>query len=354
MLIATLCVTILLFVILLLGNRKEKVIETAWEEWTETGRYYSYCPSYIQTSDTERYIYYCRNEFEGQIKDSIYMRPSIKKEESWEWGEAAVALVPSENGWDSIHVCDPDVKEGSFLYNNHTYRYIMFYLGSDKSNSNHNQIGVAFADSMNGPWTKWEANPIIEFGFANYWGKGQPSAISLDGKGKLMLFYSCGDLEGTRMAYREMDLSDMSNPWIGEERVVPTDGLTESDGSQVILHNGGLAYDEGTDRYYLVRPRHPFDIEAPNFISSQLQVAYTPASTFHSGTGTWTVEGHVTPEQSEKERNHNSCLLTDTKGGLIGGADGYQINFTGSDIGGFPDNLWSYRLYGIGKEGLIP
>lgn len=334
------------------GSRTGKRPGTAWEEWTEEGNYYNYCPSYIAASDTERYIYYCKNQTEGQIKDSIYMRPGTRTQDAWEWGEDKLALAPGESGWDSIHVCDPDVKKGNFTYGDHTYAYIMFYLGSDKSNNNHNQIGVAFSDSLEGPWIKWEGNPLISYGFASDWGRGQPSAVSVDKKGRLLLFYSCGDRDGTRMVYRDIDLSDMNAPVIGEEMTVPTDGLTEIDGSQVILHNGAFAYDEETDRYYLVRPRHPFDTSNPAYISSQLQVAYTPASTIRSGSGTWTVEGHITPEQSGKERNHNSCLLTDMWGGLSGGRKHYQINFTGSDTGEFPANLWTYRIYGIGKESL--
>ncbi len=324
----------------------------AWLEWTETGNYYNYCPSYIEASDTERYLYYCKNQIEGQIKDSIYMRSGTRNGEAWEWSADSVALIPGESGWDSIHVCDPDVKKGNFIYDDHTYVYVMFYLGSDKSNNNHNQIGVAFSDNLNGPWIKWQGNPLITYGFASDWGRGQPSAISVDEKGKLLLFYSCGDRDGTRMVYRNVDLSNMNDPIIGDEVIVPTDGLTEADGSQVILHNGALAYDKATDRFYMVRPRHPFEKAAPSYISTELEVAYTPASTIWNGSGTWMVEGHITSEQTDKERNHNSCLLTDVWGGLVGGRNHYQINFTGSDTGEFPANLWTYRIYGIGKESL--
>jgi hypothetical protein len=333
---------------------QENDIPSPWEEWSETGRYYNYAPSHIQVSDSVRYLYYCRNQVDGVIKDSIFLRQSIKGENGWEWQEPLLALEPSSSGWDSIHVCDPDVKQGEFSYKDHTYQHIMFYLGSDRSNNNHNQIGIALADDSDGPWVKWEQNPIVDYGFANFWGKGQPSAVSLDNKGKMLLFYSCGDRDGTRMLYRKLDLSDLSVPIIGEEKVLTTEGLTEIDGSQAILHNGALAYDEKTDRFYLIRPRHPFEATAPDFISSQLQVAYTPAATIWSGNGTWTVEGHITPVQTQKARNHNSCILTDAYGGLVGGAKNYQINFSVSDINRFPEHLWSYRIYGAKIDNLIP
>ncbi|MFT4146770.1 MAG: hypothetical protein QM644_20190 [Mobilitalea sp.] len=342
-----------LILIGLLMIRQKKEIPSPWEEWSEKGRYYNYAPSYLQVSDSNRYLYYCRNSIDGIIKDSIFLRQSIKGEKGWEWKDPVLAIEPSASGWDSIHVCDPDVKQGEFTYRNHTYQFIMFYLGSDRSNNNHNQIGVALADNLEGPWVKWEQNPLVEYGFANFWGKGQPSAISLDKKGEMLLFYSSGDNNGTRMLYRVLDLSDLDVPVIGEEQLLSTEGLTESDGSQVILHNGALAYEEKTDRFYLIRPRHPFEATTPDYISSQLQVAYTPAATIWSGAGSWTIDGHITSEETKKARNHNSCFLTNSFGGLIGGSKEYQISFTISDINSFPESLWSYRIYGAKKDNLI-
>ncbi len=342
----------LLCTICLLTTSKSVYAYSAWLEWTEGGNYYNYCPSYIAASDTERFIYYCKNQNAGEIVDYIYMRRITGSGSNWTWGPASVALTPSSGGWDSVHVCDPDVKKGSFNYNNHTYSYVMFYLGCDRTDNNHNQIGVAFSDSLNGPWVKWSGNPLITFSSTSHWGVGQPSATCVDGQGRLLLFYSRGDQNGTRIVRRDINIANMSSPSIGAEVTVPTGGLTEADGSPVILHNGAFAYDGGTDRFYLVRPRHPFEASSPDYISTDLQVAYTPASTIWNGTGTWTVEGHVTPAQSGKARNHNACLLTDVWGNLKGGANYYQVNFTGSDTGAFPANLWTYRIYGIGKDAL--
>jgi hypothetical protein len=345
---------LLCFILLSTSFGNPAIAASAWLEWTETGNYYNYCPSYIANSDTERFMYYCKNQTAGQIVDYIYMRRITGSGSSWTWGTPSVALAPSATGWDSVHVCDPDVKKGSFLFNNHTYSYAMFYLGCDQLDNNHNQIGVAFSDSLYGPWVKWSGNPLITFTSTSQWGVGQPSATSVDGKGRMLLFYSRGDSAGTRMVRRDINLANMSSPTIGGEVTVPTNGLTESDGSSVILHNGALAYDAATDRFYLVRPRHPFETTDPSYVSSSLQVAYTSGATIWNGTGTWTIEGHIKPAQSGKARNHNSTLLTDVWGNLKGGANSYQVNFTGSDVGSFPGNLWTYRIYGIGKASLVP
>lgn len=347
-------ISIVLCTILIFTSFKTNVSAySAWLEWSETGNYYNYCPSYVATSDTERFIYYCKNQTAGEIVDYIYMRRITGSGSNWSWGAPSVALAPSASGWDSVHVCDPDVKKGSYRYNNHTYSYVMFYLGCDQLDNNHNQIGVAFSDSLNGPWVKWSGNPLVTFSPTDQWGVGQPSATSIDGQGRMLLFYSRGDVNGTRIVRREINIADMSAPVIGSEVKVPTNGLTETDGSSVILHNGSFAYDGDTDRFYLVRPRHPFETTNPSYVSSSLQVAYTPAATIWNGTGNWTVEGHITPAITGKARNHNACLLTDVWGNLKGGANSYQVNFTGSDTGNFPANLWTYRLYGIGKASLI-
>lgn len=316
------------------------------------GSFYNYCPSYIQTSGNERYIYYCKNRNSGEVIDYIYWRKATLSGTTWVWGNQQIAIGPSTSGWDRVHACDPDVKQGSFLYNGHTYTWIMFYLGTDQLDNNHNQIGIALADSPEGPWTKWGGNPLIPFSGTNYWGVGQASATSVDGLGRLLLFYSSGDASGTRIIRRDINLANLSSPGLDSPYTLFTNGLTSRDNNvtPVVLHNAGFAYDGTTDRMYMIRDRGPNDVYDPNFVSSQLQVAYTAGVNIWNNTGSWTVEGQVSSSHTSRERNHNGGLLTNQYGVLTGGAGNYTLSFTGAYIGA--GNLWTYRIFRMDKTGL--
>ena len=311
--------------------------------------HYNYCPSYIQTDADTRYIFYCRNPKSDIIVDSIYWRKAVRNGSTWVWGNQREALAKGI-GWESVHVCDPEVRKGSFLVGNHTYQWAMFYLGCDQLDNNHNQIGVAFADSIEGPWTRWAGNPLIPFEGTANWGIGQPSATSVDGKGQLLLFYTRGDRAGTRIQYRLMDLSDMSKPQLGTEKNLFRDGLTDKDGSNAIFHNAGFAYDAATDRMYTVRERHPYEARDCTFISSELEVAYTAGGNIWNNSGSWIQDGLVNPDNTGKDRNHNAGFLTDPFGNLTGGSTDYQISYSVADSGN--DYLWTYRIHTIGRRQL--
>lgn len=63
----------------------------------------NYCTSYIQTSSTERYMYYCKNRDSGVIYGRIYYRKAALAGGQWIWGSQSIALEPSSSGWDSIN-----------------------------------------------------------------------------------------------------------------------------------------------------------------------------------------------------------------------------------------------------------
>ncbi len=309
--------------------------------------HYNYCPSYIQTDEDTRYIFYCRNPKSGVIVDSIFWRKAVRNGDEWIWGPQYEALAKG-TGWESVHVCDPEVRKGEFDFNGHVYGWVMVYLGCDQLDNNHNQTGVAFADSIEGPWVKWSGNPLIGFPGTGYWGTGQPSATSVDGKGQLLLFYTKGDAAGARVIRRHVDLSDMAAPDLGEEKILFKDGLTGKDGSFAVFHNAGFAYDSGSDRFYVVRERHPYESLECNFISSEIEVAYTDGANVWNNSGVWKQDGLVNPDNTGKYRNHNPGLLTDPFGNLTGGKDDYTVVYSVSDPG--QDYLWSYRIHSISNK----
>ena len=308
---------------------------------------YNYCPSFLELDNGDCYIYYCSNKEYKDIRDHIIVRKGRKTNGMIQWGERKIILAPTPFEWDSMHACDPDVIAGSFRYDGTSYNYIMAYLGCVTDDCTVNEVGIAFAKSPEGPWIKYSGNPVVDYDeneFGKLWGVGQAALVSLDQKGKVLLFYTRGDKYGTRTVVRACDFEDMSKPVIGKEIVVSTAGLTEIDGSTPVLNNADFLLDTANRRMYLIRDRHPNGSETPDFISSQLQIAYCDTDENSLPVGNWTVFANISKEHTGYVKNHNACLAANRFGHIP--SDGrIEAYFAISEIEN--DYLWSYKLHNV-------
>jgi len=239
----------------------------------------------------------------------------------------------------------------------------MLYLGCDAEHSTHNQIGVAFANSLRGPWHRYP-DPILRYTDApeagvvgeyyawpvyRFWGVGQPAAVSLDRRGRVLLFYSRGEgVFGEEMA--ELDMSDMDRGPILTQRVrVPTEGLRRNDGKPLrALVNVGVALDEGRDRLYMVREElPPSDGRLPNFIADYVQVCATSWSALRKGAGSWKILGEVDAERTGWPRNHNATIVKDAWGRVQAGRELTLAVSVAEAYDVLPPEfgwLWTYRV----------
>ncbi len=311
------------------------------------GSYYSYAPSVSDNGTTER-IWSCHNKDSGVIRDHIFETKLVNGVVV----SSQPVLFPSANGWDSYHNCDPSVVQGQFLYGGATYSYALFYLGNDVNGSSHNQIGVAFATNIDGPWVKYPS-PLVTYPNNGQWGVGQPSVTSVDGKGKILLFYSkktAWDDSNTHGWRREMDLSDMSNPQTSvADGQITESGLTNSAGNQDWLDGFDVAYDQSRDRFYMVREQHPYPSDNPTYIGPNLQVDSIAGSSIWNGGGQWTAEGNVTPSLTGFPRNHNGGLQR-TYYGMLPDPSSLRVVFTNSCAAascGSSIPEWTYTLWSI-------
>ena len=315
---------------------------------------YAYAPSAVQDG-SNTYYYTCHNNVSYQIKDHIYLS-QVNTAGSAPQQDLSV-MQGTGGAWDSNHVCDPAIVAARTVYNGTTYSLAMFYLGTSYANSR-NEIGVAFSNSYGGPWVKYPS-PIVTTPFSDptLWGAGMPSATSVDvNTGRVMLFYSVdgnNSDSGSRGTYvdsknkayfRDITLGNMSNPIIGPAVPVTTAGLVSGTGGQDVLHNFDVAYDPSRDRFYMVRERHPFPTTEPWYISTELEVDSIPGSSIWNGTGTWTVEGAISPHQTGFARNHNPGIVK-TKFGTLPNSNEITVVLTKSNTGSFPATLWGYNLW---------
>lgn len=294
---------------------------------------YAYCPSTLLMPDGTTEMYFCGNPNPDVMIDNVY---HITVATDLSHTPAKSVLQPGEKGaWDDQHTCDPSVVKGVFRMGGHEYSYAMFYLGCCLQYY-YNEVGVAFADDLNAAkWDKyplqivtkgWDAAGDLEYAPKAYcWGAGQPSAISLDKAGKVLLSYTSGTLSGTKLMVREVDFSDMDNPKISGAIVVSTSGLTDSKGATGdYICDADIALEPESQTLLMIRPVQPHPESYPAFINANLDILSIPLEDFRNGYGTWTQLFRITPQHTGYPRNHNACLERDAYGHT---ADTEKIRF---------------------------
>lgn len=304
--------------------------------------YYAYAPSAIESGSTLRF-WTCHNTQSGVIVDDIVYTKIVSGTKVADHS----VLSRSAAGWDSFHVCDPSVIRVNARLNGINYSYAMFYLGNDVNASAHNQIGVAYANSLEGPWVK-VPSPIVPFPCASNadWGAGQPSATTIDpNQGTALLFWTrgCGSTTVTMRA--QVDLDGSSGPVIGAALQVTNSGLTGLTGGADYLNGADFAYDPSRDRFYVIREMHPYPTTNPTYIGSALQLVSIPGSSIWNGGGTWTVEGVIGPSLTGYARNHNAGMVRNEFGTLVN-ASTASVLFTTS-CGNCTNSLWQYALHRV-------
>jgi len=320
--------------------------------YTPPEGFYSYAPSVVRDGTTE-WIWSCHNDEYRVIKDHIYLTKLVNGVVTESRSVLQASPTPA---WDSFHTCDPSVVAGSFRYAGTHYDYAMFYLGNDLDASAHNQVGVAFASSPEGPWIKYP-QPIVTSDRADQWGAGQPTAVTLTpGSGKVVLGFTRGDTS-TRAYVSLVDLSRDAGPLVSPAVQLPTAGLTGTDGSADYLNGFDLTIDPTGQRVYVVREQHPYPLDNPWWIGPSVQVDAMTTGALLSGHGTWTPVGDIDEQLTGFTRNHNAGFVR-TWDGRIPDDERLSVVFT-SSCSSLPtvedqdwsqatcDSLYSYRLWTI-------
>ena len=246
--------------------------ENPFEQW------YNYCAS-IFVEDGYAYCYYCRNVASGNpAADRIWMRKGVKNGKGvWYWSEPSLMMETRTEGWDKKGQCDPKVIKGEFKYGNEKYNYLMSYLGGagDGGDNYGCTFGYAVSQNPEGPWTRVdEISPRMRFqdiyvnpsASSQLWGIGQPSMISCDKKGKVLVFYTKHlgyQLEtGTdwTTVVERWDFSDLKNAKMEWSYYLRGYGLQRRSGTEDTITNADFMYDPYRSVMYLVTDVHPFGI----------------------------------------------------------------------------------------------
>lgn len=303
--------------------------------------HYNYAPSFIQDEYGIRYGYICENRDPFEIVDYVYLYKGIPTKDGYVWQPGTEVIAPSADGWDDCHICDPDVREFKTKWKGKTYTWIMTYLGVDQWDCNHNQIGLAVAENIEGPWIKFDGNPIVPYEGRDKWGTGQSTTI-VKNDSTILLFYH-STTENGPYAMREIILNDLDNIRLGEEIKVP-----------YLSANSYPAISKAKDKLFMVsemRSDYYDKSQIPTWVGDLCRVAYIPLTEGDELNSDqwakpqedpWRVIHTITPEHSGFPRNHNPGFLTDTKGYLVDDNE-LVVYFTPAVMGS--DWLWSYDLW---------
>ncbi|MGI5164439.1 hypothetical protein ACQEU3_08805 [Spirillospora sp. CA-253888] len=320
-----------------------------------SGDFYSYAPSVMEEGDTRR-VFYCGNSESGKVHDHVMMSVGTKSGGKWTYGAPRVAFGPEQApAWSNYHTCDPEVLRGQFTWNGHTYPWAVFFTAygcqvqtapCPSGKETPNQLGVAFSDSLDAPPSGWKVYPTPLVSYQEEFGAkcaydaycvGQPSATSIDGAGRFLLFYQGKD----GFVRREVNLANVAQPVLGAPMVLPGNGLPDW------LHNGSLVYSPDRDRFFVAYDSGLWNKD-PNGppVQTNTVIASIDGSAIWNGTGTWRTEDTVTPAHSGHAFNHNPGLVR-TPAGTTASSTGLEVVHTVANgwtpSGGW--GVWTYRLW---------
>ncbi len=288
---------------------------------------YNYAPSVIQDEYGIRYAFVCQNLEPFKIVDYIYLYKGIPTKNGYQWQPGTRILDPSDSGWDINHICDPDVRKFKSRYNGETYEYIMTYLGTDQWDNFHNQIGLAVSKSIEGPYIKFNRNPIIGSDNKLTWGVGQSTSIVLNDS-TVRVFYTNS---GKDFSYRDLVMNNLNDIKYGQEKYIPQ-----------MPSNNYPAFSK-KNVYMVSERRKNMDTKIPTWVGNVALLSYIPIEQDLGTNGSqWIKIGAVTPKESGFPRNHNPGILTDEKGYMLTD-DELIMYFTPAVTGA--NWLWSYDMY---------
>ena len=327
--------------------------------------FYRYAPSTLVDSGV-RHVFYCRNINSRVVVDGIYHAVQAA---DGTLGNETLVLAPADStgtAWDSYHVCDPSVISGAFYYAGHTYRYLMAYLGvkgrpgdtsSDGAKCINNKVGLAVSDSLTSGWVRMGTDPVVITEHTDWWGVGQPSLLSVDGAGKVALFYA-GDYE-TRLL--NLDFTDAAataaslatkvgdqGVWLGKTGVMDLMGTT----LRMTITNADFAYDAARKFLYMIADTPDSlanwydDGGQYLYISKAVSVYRTPVdalANMNLAAADWELVARFQPsdlaaDYSTAARCHNSGFVRTDAGGFVG----FQANVSVANVKN--DALYTYRF----------
>lgn len=318
---------------------------------------FAYAPSVIQKSGSDALeIFTCHNPANGTYDDAIYLSQVMPQKNGDFQVNTSFSFYPGNrpNDWNA---CDPTTVQGEFRFKGKTYNHAIFYTAMPyerflaitsspppKNSSEYNEVRLLLYSSARNDFAFYgsffnfprQSDDTFSYGF------GQPSVISLDQKGKLLLFYTHGRTKNTtsdwHTKYRILDIANVDSPVVGPQQML-------SSRSIIPITNGDYALGPGNKLYVITEDPTKW-IEGIKVASGLrlLSMTVNPNDLNTSlQTETWKIEKTIQKNDTNQSLNHNAGLIRN-EFGRITDINNIGIIFTGGDSLAKPIE-WTYKLY---------
>jgi len=148
--------------------------------------YYVWCNSPIEDEQGRIHVFFSRWDAKkgmgGWIKGSEIAH-AIADTPEGPYQYIETILAPRPGYWDATTCHNPLIKKVDG-------KYCLFFMGNSNGKTNTKRIGLAFSDSLNGPWTRPD-QPLLEAGTEGAWDDHCTTnpAFVKQGDGKYWLYY---------------------------------------------------------------------------------------------------------------------------------------------------------------------
>jgi hypothetical protein len=342
-------------------------------------QHYTYAPSTVQTSSTTRYVFYCGNLTSGLVQDHVFVSVGHRVSGQWRYGTPTVAFGPDDGppgSFFAVHTCEPEVIGGGFRFGGHPYKWVMFFTAEAVASNSTNVIGLAFANSLTGPWRP-DLTPFVQtsddFGTNGYpnncpvdkasgqtfYCLGEPAATTIGG-GRVLLTYmgnsgspgnDSNPAEG--LVLRELNLSNVpavgpcTTCFVGLPDGNDVEAVTQA-GLHTWPHDASIAYDPARQRVVMSFDNGPYNTStngAP--VTPVVTVATIGVNGLLRATGSWTVQGSFGECLSGYTLNHNSGIVRTGDGDLPSSGHLEVLYAVANDNLGSEWGVWDYRLWDV-------
>lgn len=326
--------------------------------FSESLGYFNENPSVITLSETEKYVYYTRNDEKfSDESEYIAVRRATLSGGVWQYEEPMAALIPSDGGWDGGRVFQADVVCGNFLFNGEEYGFLMAYAGNSLQNSRRAaQIGLAVSKSAAGPFVRiseqpfltWSADDYSQYGQETTDGVNEPSLVSYDKASKILLFYSLynpNTVDSCRFLTLDLssDLSELAGRKGERGNVLSNKGVADMETNSNCV-GADFALTEDGQTLVCVRDYNPIAATSPA-VAQAVQVLSAPVQilmqTIGDASPAWTIlndkisslDTAVWEEDGKPgyDRIYSACIVSDGYA-RIANAQEFSLMFTSSSV----------------------
>ena len=225
------------------GNKKLKKALGTNMVWADEVGYFSSAASVFEEAGTRYYIYETNKQKKSEDV-SFALKTSKQGKKGEEFSKSKIILEASPDSWDK-RIFSPSIVKGEFHKGDKTYNYLLAYGARKGEKDIANQVGIAYAESLDGKWIK-HGKPIITYDAeesGDEYGAGAPSLVSYDKKGKVRMFYSYAETNLANERIVDCDFSDLDNIKMDKGiRQISVNGLRDN-ADVTILSNADFALD---------------------------------------------------------------------------------------------------------------